>query len=48
MAFFEREFIEITRDNYKMEIVGPLKCSVEQEDVRQYINASVKKEKRSC
>ena len=47
MAFFEREFIEITRDNYKMEIVGPLKCSVEQEDVRQYINASVKKEKRA-
>ena len=36
MAFYEREFIEIKRDNYKMKIVGPLKCSVEQEDVRQY------------
>ena len=46
MAFFEREFIEIKRNNYKMEIVGPLKCSVEQEDVRQYIMAYVKKEKR--
>ena len=45
MAFYEREFIEIKRDNYKMKIVGPLKCSVEQEDVRQYIMACVRKEK---
>ena len=47
MAFFEREFIEIKRENFKMEIVGTLKSSVEQEDVRQYINAFVKKEKRA-
>lgn len=45
MAFYEKDFIEIKRDNYKMEIVGILKSSVEQEDVRQYIKARVKKEK---
>ena len=33
MAFFEREFIEIKRENYKMNIVGTLTGSVEQEDV---------------
>ena len=47
MAFFEREFIEIKRDNYKMNIVGTLTGSVEEEDVRQYITAFVKKEKRA-
>lgn len=47
MAFFEREFIEIKREKYKMEIAGLLKCSVEQEDVRQYIKARAKKEKIS-
>ena len=47
MAFFEREFIEIKRDNYKMNIVGTLAGSVEEEDVRQYITAFVKKEKRA-
>ena len=46
MAFFEREFIEIRRENYKMNIVGTLTGSVEQEDVRQYIISFVKKEKR--
>lgn len=47
MAFFEREFIEIKRENYKMNIVGTLTGSVEQEDVRQYIISFVKKEKRA-
>ena len=47
MAFFEREFIEIKRDNYKMNIIGTLTGSVEEEDVRQYITAFVKKEKRA-
>jgi len=47
MAFFEQEFIEIKRENYKMNIVGTLTGSMEQEDVRQYIIAAVKKEKRA-
>ena len=47
MAFFEREFIEIKRENYKMNIVGTLTGSVEREDVRQYIMDKVKKEKRA-
>ena len=38
MAFYEREFIEIRRENYKMEIVGTLTGSVEREDVRDYMN----------
>ena len=47
MAFYEREFIEIMRQNYKMEIVGTLTGSVEREDVRDYMIAFVKKEKRT-
>ncbi len=47
MAFFEREFIEIKRENHRMNIVGTLTGSVEREDVRQYIIAFVKKEKRA-
>lgn len=47
MAFYEREFIEIKRNNAKMEIVGTLKCSVEREDVRKYILSRAAKEKRS-
>ena len=47
MAFFEREFIEIERENHRMNIVGTLTGSVEREDVRQYIIAFAKKEKRA-
>ena len=47
MAFYEREFIEISRSNARMEIVGLMKCTVEQEDVRKYILARVAKEKRA-
>ena len=32
MAFYEQEFIEIKREKAKMEIIGTMKCSVEQED----------------
>lgn len=47
MAFYEREFIEIRRENFRMNIVGTLSGSVEQEDVRDYITAFVRKEKRA-
>ena len=47
MAFYEREFIEIKRQNVNMEIVGTLKCSVEREDVRKYILSRIAKEKRA-
>ena len=46
MAFYEREFIEIKREKAKMEIIGTMKCSVEQEDVRRYLASRNPKEKR--
>lgn len=45
MTFYEREFIEIKRENAKMEIIGTMKCSVEQEDVRRYLASRKLKEK---
>ena len=47
MAFYEQEFIEIKRNNAKMEIVGTMKCSVERGDVRKYIRSRMAKEKRA-
>ena len=44
MTFYEREFIEIKRENAKMEIIGTMKCSVEQEDVRRYLASRKPKE----
>ena len=46
MAFYEQEFIEIKREKAKMEIIGTMKCSVEQEDVRRYLASRKSKEKR--
>ena len=46
MAFYEQEFIEIKREKAKMEIIGTMKCSVEQEDVRRYLASRKPKEKR--
>ena len=45
MAFYEQEFIEIKREKAKMEIIGTMKCSVEQEDVRRYLASRKPKEK---
>ena len=46
MAFYEREFIEIKREKAKMEIIGTMKCSMEQKDVRRYLASRKPKEKR--
>ena len=46
MAFYEQEFIEIKREKAKMEIIGTMKCSVEQEDVQRYLASRKPKEKR--
>ena len=43
---YEQEFIEIKREKAKMEIIGTMKCSVEQEDVRRYLASRKPKEKR--
>lgn len=46
MAFYEREFIEIKREKAKMEIIGTMKCSVEQADVQRYLASWKPKMKR--